>query len=173
MLSQNTNILFFCETINLGGIPHLYMIAYPLKGIIDLDLLSSVKAVTFAENLLEMNEYTFEMVPGLVGRIAELMASIDQKLDKVNVAPIPTDDTPELMNVKDLGRYLPSHPAPSTVYSWVNDNTIPYYKQGKTLMFKKSDIDKWLLRTRMKDNTELMEEAQRYCATHPLGGRRK
>ena len=129
--------------------------------------------MTFAENLLDMNEYTFEMVPGLVGRIAELLASIDQKLDKVNVAPIPTDDTPELMNVKDLGRYLPSHPAPSTVYSWGNDNIIPYYKQGKTLMFKKSEIDKWLLRTRVKDNTELMEEAQRYCATHPLGGRRR
>ena len=120
-----------------------------------------------------MNEYTFEMVPGLVGRIAELLESIDSKLDKVNVAPIPTDDTPELMNVKDLGRYLPSHPALSTVYSWVNDNTIPYYKQGKTLMFKKSEIDKWLLRTRVRDNTELMEEAQRYCATHPLGGRRR
>lgn len=130
-------------------------------------------SVTFAENLSDMNEYTFEMVPGLVGRIAELLESIDSKLDKVNVAPIPTDDTPELMNVKDLGRYLPSHPALSTVYSWVNDNTIPYYKQGKTLMFKKSEIDKWLLRTRVKDSTELMEEAQRYCATHPIGGRRR
>ena len=42
-----------------------------------------------------------------------------------------------------------------------------------TVIFKKSEIDKWLLRTRVKDNTELMEEAQRYCATHPLGGRRR
>ena len=136
-------------------------------------LFISAKAVTFAENLSDMNEYTFEMVPGLVVRIAELLESIDQKLDKVNVAPIPTDDTPELMTVKDLGRYLPSHPKPSTVYSWVNDNTIPHYKQGKTLMFKKSEIDKWLLRTRVKDNTEIMDEAQRYVATHPLGGRRR
>lgn len=113
------------------------------------------------------------VIPGLADRIAELQKIVDSKLGKVNVAPIPTNDTPELMNVKDLGRYLPSHPAPTTVYSWVNDNTIPYYKQGKTLMFKKSEIDKWLLRTRVKDNTELMEEAQRYCATHPLGGRRR
>ena len=120
-----------------------------------------------------MNEYTFEMVPGLVGRIAELLESIEQKLDKVNVAPFLTDDTPEMMTVKDLGRYLPSHPKPSTVYGWVNDNTIPHYKQGKTLMFKKSEIDKWLLRTRVKDNTEIMDEAQRYVATYPLGGRRR
>ena len=38
-----------------------------------------------------MNEYTFETVPGLVGRFAELLESIDSKLDKVNVAPIPTE----------------------------------------------------------------------------------
>ena len=113
--------------------------------------------MTFVENLPDMNEYTFEMVPGLVGRIAELLESIDSKLDKVNVAPIPTDDTPELMNVKDLGRYLPSHPAPSTVYSWVNDNTIPYYKQGKTLMFKKSEIDAWIASSRHMSRKELNE----------------
>ena len=133
----------------------------------------SAKAPTFGENLPDMSEYTFEMVPGLVGRIAELLASIDQKLDKVTVAPIPTDDTPELMNVKELGRYLPSHPAPATIYGWIREHSIPHYKQGKTLMFKKSEIDKWLLRTRVKDSTELIEEAQRYCATHPIGGRRR
>ena len=133
----------------------------------------SAKATTFGENLPDMSEYTFEMVPGLVGRIAELLASIDQKLDKVTVAPIPTDDTPELMNVKELGRYLPSHPAPATIYGWIREHSIPHYKQGKTLMFKKSEIDKWLLRTRVKDSTELMEEAQRYCATHPIGSRRR
>ena len=133
----------------------------------------STKAPTFGKILPDMSEYTFEMVPGLVGRIAELLTSIDQKLDKVNVAPIPTDDTPELMTVKELGKYLPSHPAPSTVYGWCSENSIPYYKQGKTLMFKKSEIDKWLLRTRVKDSTELMEEAQRYCATHPIGSKRR
>lgn len=136
-------------------------------------LYMSAKAPTFGENLPDMSEYTFEMVPGLVGRIAELLASIDQKLDKVTVAPIPTDDTPELMNVKELGRYLPSHPAPATIYGWIREHSIPHYKQGKTLMFKKSEIDKWLLRTRVKDSTELMEEAQRYCATHPIGSRRR
>ena len=125
------------------------------------------------ENSPDMNEYTFEMVPGLVGRIAELLESIDRKLDKVNVAPNPTDDTPELMTVKDLGNYLPSHPQPSTAYGWCSDGSIPHHKQGKTLMFKKSENDKWLLRTRVKDNTEIMDEAQRYVATHPLGGRRR
>ena len=34
-------------------------------------------SLTFVENLPDMNEYTFEMVPGLVGRIAEQLESID------------------------------------------------------------------------------------------------
>lgn len=133
----------------------------------------SAKAPTFGENLPDMSEYTFEMVPGLVGRIAELLASIDQKLDKVNVSPVPVDDTPELMSIQDLTDYLPSHPTKSTIYGWCCENLIPYYKQGKRTFFKKSEIDKWLLRTRVKDHAELMEEAQRYCATHPVGGRRR
>ena len=120
-----------------------------------------------------MNEYTFEMIPGLIGRIAELLESIDQKLDKMNVAPTATDDTPEFMNIKDLSKYLPSHPKLSTVYGWISANEIPHYKQGRTLMFKKSEIDKWLMRTRVKDVYEIMEEAQHYVATHPLGSRRR
>ena len=133
------------------------------------------KTPTFAKKPIfkDMSEYTFEMVPGLIGRIAELLASIDQKLDKVTVTPVTADNTPELMNIKQLGEYLPSHPSPSTIYGWCHENSIPYYKQGKRTFFKKSDIDKWLLRTRVKDQTELMEEAAEYCRTHPIGGRRR
>lgn len=120
-----------------------------------------------------MSEYTFEMVPQLVGRIAELLSSIDQKLDRVNVTPMQSDNTPELMNIKQLGEYLPSHPSTSTIYGWCHENQIPYYKQGKRTFFKKSDVDKWLLRTRVKDQTELMEEAAEYCRTHPIVGRRR
>ncbi len=120
-----------------------------------------------------MNEYTFEMVPGLVGRIAELLETIDQKLDKVNVAPMPADDTPELMSIQDLTNYLPSHPSKSTIYGWCCENQIPYYKRGKRTFFRKQEIDKWLLRTRKKDHTELMEKALEYCVTHPNGGRRR
>ena len=132
------------------------------------------KTPTFAKKPIfkDMSEYTFEMVPGLVGRIAELLASIDQKLDKVIISSMPVDNTPELMDIKQLSGYLPSHPSPSTIYSWCHENQIPYYKQGKLTIFKKSEIDKWLLRTRVKDQTEYMEEAAEYCRTHSIGGKR-
>ena len=129
--------------------------------------------MTFVENLNVMADYTFEMVPQMVGRIAELLTSIDQKLEKLTVPAQPVDNTPELMGVKDLGAYLPSHPAPATIYGWIRENSIPHYKQGKTLMFKKSEIDKWLLRTRVKDDAQLQEEAEEWCRTHPIGWRHR
>ena len=42
------------------------------------------------------------VVEGWAGWIAELLESIDSKLDKVNDASIPSDNMPELKNVKDL-----------------------------------------------------------------------
>ena len=59
-----------------------------------------------------MNEYTFEMVPGLVGRISELLESIDSKLDKLHVVPALVDNVTEMMDIKTLGDYLPSQPPP-------------------------------------------------------------
>ena len=104
-----------------------------------------------------------------------LISKVESLEEMVNELSIQKDvpEQPEWMNIDDLRQYLPSHPAKQTIYGWVNDKLIPYYKTSKKLTFKKSEIDKWLLRTRVKDNTELMEEAQRYCATHPLGGRRR
>ena len=120
-----------------------------------------------------MSEHTFEMVPQLVGRIAELLESIDRKIEKVTVQSISNIDVPELMSVKDLSKYLPSHPSASTIYGWCCENSIPYYKQGKHTIFKRSEIDQWLLRTRVKDSYEVMEEAQHYCTIHPSGSRKK
>ena len=146
-----------------------------LKSLISTAFVDFFKSTTFAQKQkpYDMSEYTFEMVPQLVGRIAELLESIDRKIEKVTVQTRSNDDVPRLMSVKDLSKYLPSHPSSSTIYGWCCENSIPYYKQGKHSFFKRSEIDQWLLRTRVKDSYEVMEEAQRYCATHPIGSRRR
>ena len=120
-----------------------------------------------------MSEYTFEMVPQLVGRIAELLESIDMKIQKITASTRNNDDIPELMSVHDLSRYLPSRPSTRTIYDWCTHKKIPYYKQGKRSVFKRSEIDRWLLSTRVKDDLELMEEARNYCAKELIDERRR
>ena len=110
------------------------------------------------------------MVPGLVGRMVELLESIDRKMDRVLELLAAEDDTPELLDIDGLIKYLPSHPAKKTVYDWCTNRSIPFYKQGKRTVFRKSEIDAWLLRSRRKDQAEMMEEAREYVANHPIGG---
>ncbi|MBQ0024833.1 MAG: helix-turn-helix domain-containing protein [Bacteroidales bacterium] len=120
-----------------------------------------------------MEQYTFEMVPGLIGEITELLRSINNKLDRLPSNEDQNVIFPEWMSVNDLNNYLPTHPATTTIYSWVHENEIPFYKRGKKLTFKKSEIDEWLLHSRRKTHEEIAEEARKYCAAHPIGGRRR
>lgn len=60
-----------------------------------------------------------------------------------------------IMNVDTLAEYL-MIPA-SSVYRLVRERAIPYYKIGRLIRFRQSDIDKWLegLRVQSIDPNEV------------------
>ena len=120
-----------------------------------------------------MDKYTFEMIPGLIGEIGELLRSIDTKLDKLTGEPEPASAFPEWLNVNDLTAFMPTHPAAPTIYGWVRENLIPYYKRGKHLFFKRSEIETWMSDTRNKTDEEIERDAMEYCAKHTIGGGRR
>jgi len=49
-----------------------------------------------------------------------------------------------------------------TIYSYTHRNIISYYKYGKKLYFKQSDIDKWLNDGRRQSVFEINEKANNY-----------
>ncbi len=50
----------------------------------------------------------------------------------------------EWFTLDELRKYLPSHPSESTIRRMVKDETIPTYRSGKRLLFRREDVDKWL-----------------------------
>jgi excisionase family DNA binding protein len=56
----------------------------------------------------------------------------------------------DLMTLEELREYLPDKPRPITIYRYVCDGVIPYYKYGKKLFFSKAEIDEWNLKGRRK-----------------------
>jgi len=58
------------------------------------------------------------------------------------------------LSLSELIEYLPSKPAPSTIYEWVSKKTIPYHKCGKRLSFLKSEIDEWVFKNGLKIDEE-------------------
>jgi excisionase family DNA binding protein len=48
----------------------------------------------------------------------------------------------QLFNIKEAADYLKL--AVQTIYSYTSQGTIPFFKKGKRLYFRKTDLDYWL-----------------------------
>jgi len=117
-----------------------------------------------------VEKITFDSLPSAMAEVLERVSRMEALLEKQFSAPASTkaEDSPNYrFCMKELQDYLPDHPAAPTVYGWVRNNLIPYYKVGKKLFFKKGEIDAWLDAGRNKTDEELASEAIDY-----INGRR-
>lgn len=76
-----------------------------------------------------------EDIEAIAGRVVELLRPHLARRDK-------SAHGQEVLNVTGLAEYL--HVKESWVYKQKALGSLPYIKQGKYLMFRKSAIDKWL-----------------------------
>ena len=70
-----------------------------------------------------------------------------RELKNLVLALASKQDAPESnpwLNLTELCDYLPDHPSKQTVYGWVSNRQIPYYKVGRRLSFSKKEIDVWI-----------------------------
>jgi excisionase family DNA binding protein len=65
----------------------------------------------------------------------------------------------KIFTVDTVCQYLDLKPA--TIYTMTHKKAIPFFKKGKKLYFKKSQIDKWLAGGRVLTNDELDAVAER------------
>ena len=86
------------------------------------------------------------------------VTALEEKLDHLQL--MPQAESKQWLNMAELIDYLPSHPAEQTVYGWTSTRKIPFHKQGKSIMFEKSEIDAWLEgNTYRKSHQDLEQEA--------------
>lgn len=110
-----------------------------------------------------------EEMPQALNYLITKVESLEEMVSELNVQKdVPKQ--PEWMNIDDLRQYLPSHPAKQTIYGWVNDKLIPYYKTSKKLTFKKSEIDDWLHQGHRKSTEELQREAGEFINRKKMKG---
>ena len=104
-----------------------------------------------------------EEMPQALNYLISKVESLEEMVNELNIKKdVPVQ--PEWMDIDELRQYLPSHPAKQTIYGWVNDKLIPYYKASKKLTFKKSEIDEWLHQGRRKSSEDLMREAGEFIS---------
>ena len=108
---------------------------------------------------LAHSELSFNDVPKAV---AHLIGKVEKIETLLNAKQPQAEEADQWLNLGDLCRYHPDHPAKPTVYAWIGQRSIPYHKKGKKLMFLKSEIDNWLKEGRRKTAAEIQAEAEKY-----------
>lgn len=104
-------------------------------------------------------DLSFNDVPKAVAHLINKVDKIETLLSAERQAQPETD---QWLNLNDLCKYHPDHPAKPTVYAWIGQRSIPYHKKGKKLMFLKSEIDSWLKEGRRKTAAEIQAEAEQF-----------
>ncbi len=102
-----------------------------------------------------------EQMPQALNYLITKVESLEEMVNELSIKK-DVQEQPEWMNIDDLRLYLPSHPAKQTIYGWVNEKLIPYYKGSKKLTFKKSEIDEWMHQGHRKSADELQREAAEF-----------
>jgi excisionase family DNA binding protein len=96
--------------------------------------------------------------------ILEKLDRIEKAIEQLN-ANGPLANTNDPMDVKDLAAYLKI--SASTIYKFTSTRSIPYYKNGKRLFFKREEINDWIFTTKINSSYEIEQEANEYIRKHP------
>ena len=48
----------------------------------------------------------------------------------------------DLMKVPEVAEFLRCQPR--TIYKWIKNNRLPYYKLGASLLFRREDVLRWM-----------------------------
>lgn len=99
----------------------------------------------------------FDQLPSAVATLLDEVRCLKEMIsDREKTGKEASDIT--WLSLSELCEYLPDHPSKPTVYGWVCNRQIPYYKVGKRLSFRKSEIDEWIIRTGRKTAEQLRKE---------------
>ena len=89
--------------------------------------------------------------------IVERLDDLDYKLSKLLQSQEANGlyKSDELMNISELAGFIDE--SVQSIYARTSQRTSPFYKKGKKLLFKKSEILDWLETRKKKTVTELVD----------------
>lgn len=103
----------------------------------------------------------FELIDARLESIESLLLGLNLKDKGQPSSNLPPD---AWLNIDSLINYLPEKPAKATIYAWVHANSIPYYKNGKHLRFRMSEIDEWIQSGKKKTAIQIAGENDAYLS---------
>lgn len=91
---------------------------------------------------MQKENLTFNDLPEVISQLKSDIGFIKQFLIENKSSRYQESD--QWLNISELCNFLPDKPSKNTIYSWVQNRTIPFHKGAKKLRFLKSEIDNWM-----------------------------
>lgn len=88
--------------------------------------------------------------------------SIDERLE--NIERLIIISSKNALNVGEAALMLGI--SESRLRHLISEKSIPYYKQGNRTYLKKSELEDWMLQTKVKSNAEIEQESATYAVLH-------
>ena len=91
----------------------------------------------------------------LISRLESIERKLDSLLEQRNDGDDKSGKNPIWLSTKQLAEYLGMS---TSAITNMRGSKLPYYKVGGRIMFKKQEIDEYILSTRHKSGSEHLEE---------------
>jgi excisionase family DNA binding protein len=72
----------------------------------------------------------------------------------------------EVMNADQAAEFL--HLAKQTLYSMTSRRKIPFYKNGKKILFRRGDLEDWLNSGKHEQTSRMQEDARNFVRQNPI-----
>lgn len=96
--------------------------------------------------------------------ILERLDRIEKEIEKLSTNdPLAIANDP--MDIKALSAYIKT--SPSAIYKFTSKGSIPHYKNGKRLYFKREEINEWIFSTKVNTAYDIDKAANEYIRKHP------
>lgn len=112
---------------------------------------------------------SFDQVPAALNYLINEVDSLKRALNERSAEKESSD---QWFDLNEFCQYHPAKPAPTTVYGWVARRLVPHKRDGKHLIFLKSEIDAWLKSKSRKTAVEIETAAQFHIDQQRRGGRK-
>lgn len=107
-----------------------------------------------------LEAFITELVNGAV------QTALEQQQEKRSQEQIHIDHREEVLNADQAAAYL--HIAKQTLYTLTSKRKVPFYKNGKKILFRRGDLDDWLNRGKHMEVVHIRKEGEVYTKKNPL-----
>ena len=95
-----------------------------------------------------------------------VQSALEQQHEQRSHEQIQSDHREEVLNADQAAAYL--HIAKQTLYTLTSKRKVPFYNNGKKILFRRGDLDDWMNRGKQQEIRHISKEGQLYTKRKPM-----